>query len=518
MVMTEREYIVSLHRGVDADQFNKEMIESTGAGAIPNRTVDIADARPGSYRNTHYALTDAEAETLRNDPRVAGVELRPEEIEDIFIGRNAIQTDSFEKTTSDSAAVVNWGLRRLNEETNPYTGSTAEGGYNYTLTGEGVDVVVLDSGVQFGHPEVYQGGGQIAEDERLQRISWFNEAGVVGTQPGGLYNDYDGHGTHVISVVAGHTFGWAKKARIYSMKVAGLEGPADPQNGIAVNQCFDLVKLWHRNKPIDPATGYKRPTVVNLSWGYYGYFTNIAGGSYRGTPWTDTVRQTDKGMIGVYDGNDYKYPVRLVSVDTDIQEMIDEGIHVVIAAGNSRQKIDIPEGLDYDNYWYTASSPSTFRYYHRGGSPYDDEAIIVGNLDSVTHVGGLEQKASTSETGPGVTIYAPGTDIMGASSQNSVYTTAPYQFGNTFYKQMNISGSSMAAPQVAGLLALYLQINPGATPAQAKNWLILNQQTSQIYETGLDDDYTDDRSLLGGNNTIAFNPYNLSDTVRIRFA
>lgn len=515
--MTEREYIVSLHRGVDADQFNTDMVASTGAGAIPSRTVDVADARPGSYRNTHYSLTDAEAETLLSDSRVAGVELRPEEIEDIQIGRNTTQTDSFEKTTSDSAAVVNWGLRRLNETTNPYTGNTAPGGFNYTLTGEGVDVVVLDSGVQFGHPEVYQGGGQVAEEERLQRINWFTEAGIPGTQPGGFYNDYDGHGSHVISVAAGHTFGWAKKAQIFSMKIAGLEGPTDPQPGIAVSQCFDLVKLWHRNKPLE-ANGYKRPTVVNLSWGYFSYFTSIAGGEYRGTPWTDTVRQTDKGMVGFYDGNDYAYPIRLVSVDTDIQEMIDEGIHVVIASGNYSQKIDVPGGTDYDNYWYTAAAPSTFRYYHRGGSPYDDEAVIVGNLDSAVHGGGLEQKASRSETGPGVTCYAPGTDIMGASSQNSVYTTAPLQFGNSFYKQMNISGSSMAAPQVAGIMALYLQLNPGATPAQAKSWLSSNFQTGQIYSTGLDNDYTDSRSLLGGNNSIPLNPYNLAETITVRFA
>ena len=37
------------------------MIASTGAGDIPSRTVDVANARPGSQRNTHYALTDEEA-------------------------------------------------------------------------------------------------------------------------------------------------------------------------------------------------------------------------------------------------------------------------------------------------------------------------------------------------------------------------------------------------------------------------------------------------------------------------
>ena len=38
------------------------MIASSGAAAIPNRTVDIADARELSVRLTHYSLTAAAAE------------------------------------------------------------------------------------------------------------------------------------------------------------------------------------------------------------------------------------------------------------------------------------------------------------------------------------------------------------------------------------------------------------------------------------------------------------------------
>ena len=59
--MDEKEYIVTLKKGVEYDQFNQEMIASTGAGDIPNRTVDVANPRPASQRNTHYALTEEEA-------------------------------------------------------------------------------------------------------------------------------------------------------------------------------------------------------------------------------------------------------------------------------------------------------------------------------------------------------------------------------------------------------------------------------------------------------------------------
>ena len=71
--MSEKEYIVTLNKGVDYAQFNQDMIASTGAGDIPNRTVDVANARPGSQRNTHYALTDEEALALKNDSRVLDV-------------------------------------------------------------------------------------------------------------------------------------------------------------------------------------------------------------------------------------------------------------------------------------------------------------------------------------------------------------------------------------------------------------------------------------------------------------
>ena len=84
--MAEKEYIVSLNRGVDYDAFNAEMIASTGAGDIPNRTITVENARPLSQRNTHYMLEDAEAVALLDDARVCGVEIPPEQRTDIEIG------------------------------------------------------------------------------------------------------------------------------------------------------------------------------------------------------------------------------------------------------------------------------------------------------------------------------------------------------------------------------------------------------------------------------------------------
>ena len=54
---------------------------------------------------------------------------------------------------------------------------------------------------------------------------------------------------------------------------------------------------------------------------------------------------------------------------------------------------------------------------------HGDDANIVGNIDSAVYNDGssvLEQKADSSETGPGVTVFAPGTDIMSACSNTIV--------------------------------------------------------------------------------------------------
>lgn len=506
--MSEREYIVTLHKGVDAEQFNTDMIAATGAGAIPNRTVDVANQRPLSVRNTHYALTDEEAESLRNDDRVMAVEIPPEEREDLTLISRATNPGVFDKTTSDSGNFVNWGLRRSNDLTNLYVGDTAPGSYNYTLEGTGVDVVIQDSGIQFAHEEWNDPLGV----QRLRRINWFTEAQLAGTQPGGFYSDYDGHGTHVAGIVAGKTYGWGKNADIYTMKLQGLEGPTDPGAGIPISISFDLIKGWHQNK----TSG--RPSVVNMSWGYVSYYTQIIGGVYRGTPWTSNSRQPLYGMIDAYDGTGFAFPVRVPSVDADIDEMIDAGINVVIAAGNTRHKIDIDGGDDYDNHFYRATASTTPVYYHRGGSPYSDRAVVVGNLDSEEYGGGLEQKALSSETGPGVDLYAPGTNIMSASSNASIYQQGAYSFGNAFWKQMNISGTSMAAPQVAGAMSLYLQLNPTADPARVKRFIIENCQEDLLYSTVSDTEYGDFRSLNGGHNRILFNQYNTGNQLTLGYS
>lgn len=517
----EREYVVSLKKDIDYNEFWNEIENISDADRfVPSRRVDIIDNRNGSLRSCHYSLTDAEAEQLRNDPRVYSVVIPASQRSDISIGHRATQVGNFtKKTNNDSSGnLLNFGLRRCITDVNPYgTSTSASGDYTYPLDGTGVDIVIQDSGLQVDHPEFQDSNGV----SRVQQINWYTAAGNVisGVQSANFYRDFDGHGTHCGGIAAGKTYGWAKNARIYSMKLLELEGPGDSGTGIPIEQTFDLIRLWHNLKPIDPNTGYKRPTVVNMSWGYTSPFTDIVGGVYRTEPWSDTVRRTDYGMIGQFDGSDFRFDSKAPDVDVAIEEMLDAGIHVVVSAGNSSMKIDVPGGNDYGNY-FTAERNffgETFfidYFYHQGGSPYGSDAFIVGSSDSVVFDATTEQKSTFSNCGQGVTLYAPGSRIMSATSTTNKFGTSETYYANTSFRQLNISGTSMAAPQVAGLAALRLQLDPKLTPAQLKANIIEDSRTV-MYSTNLDNDYTNSRSISDGEPRFLYQRFNGSQPYNI---
>ena len=153
--MSEKEYIVTLKEGVDYDAFNQEMIASTGSGDIPGRSVPVADARLGSQRNTHYMLTTEEVETLKNDSRVLEVDLPPDQNPNIEIGIQAVQIADFDKTTSDSGNYRDWGKIRHSFFEQKYSSNSTTTNRTYAMDGQGVDVVIQDSGLQVDHPEFF---------------------------------------------------------------------------------------------------------------------------------------------------------------------------------------------------------------------------------------------------------------------------------------------------------------------------------------------------------------------------
>jgi len=514
-----KEYIVSLKRDVDYSLFWSQMeSETDGLLFVPNRRVDIVNNRDGSLRSCHYSLTDEEANTLRTDDRVYSVEIPPEQRTDIQIGIRARQTGNFNKPVTSNGANVNWGLVRVSNNNNVFGAnlSPTVTSYDYFLDGTGVDVVIQDSGLEVAHPEFKDNNG----NSRVQQINWYTASGLGGTQSGNHYRDFDGHGTHVAGIATGKTFGWAKNANVYSIKVSGLEGSGDSGTGISVTDCFDVIKLWHRNKPIEASTGKKRPTIVNMSWGYTTTITtaditaiNHRGNSYTGSQISGYIKKWYFGLypVGVInaqatDMTSYTTSTRIGSVDTDIQELIDEGVHVVIAGGNHYTKMDVADGADFNNY---ITAGSTY-YWHRGSSPLDDEAFKVGCIDSSVRAANLDQKADFSNSGDAIDMWAPGSNIMSCTSNTNRFSAVSYNL-DTGFKQVVLSGTSQAAPQVCGVLATFLQMNPGISPRQLKIWATNTASVSGvIYNTGNVNlnDFQNYRSTLSTKNKFLYNPFN----------
>ena len=476
---TLKEYIVTLHKFDDLESFYADMETEGGSEYIPNRRVDCHIRRPVS-RNTHYMLTDEEALALRLDPRVLDVELTMEELGIIAgpAGSYTTSSNRWSKSANLSQGDLNWGLFRVfNGSQVSNWGFDGTQNVSGTITmpqsGSNVDVVIVDGMLDPAHPE-FAVNANGTGGSRVIQYNWYS---LNPTVTGGSTSTYsyvldstsetDKHATHVAGIAVGNTQGWARDANIYNISPDYVTG------GVTYSYLFDYIKVWHQNKSVNPLTGVKNPTITNNSWNLYSStaYTNITSVTYRGTTTTKSFTKSELNAYGIYvdASNNALIPRRLSAVDADVADLIAAGVIVVGSAGNYYTKIDVPGGIDYDNLMVV--SGSTTVYTNRGSSPGSATgALCVGSTGAGITRGG-DRKASYSNCGPRVDIWAPGTFInsswVGSVGSPEIAAAPVRDARNSSYYVGKLSGTSMASPQVAGLLACLLEKVPTINQATA---------------------------------------------------
>ncbi|AGC46577.1 S8A family peptidase [Myxococcus stipitatus DSM 14675] len=185
----------------------------------------------------------------------------------------------------------------------------------------------------------------------------------------------------------------------------------------------------------------------------HGHGTHVAG-LLGGTTWgvakavtLHPVRAIDcegegtaSGIVAALDwviANHQSPAVANLSLGFEASEVIDQAVRNAVAAGITTVVAAGNDTLDAC-----------------GISPARASEVITVGATNKDHA-----KASFSNYGPCVDVFAPGEDIESAGIADDT-ASAPY------------SGTSMATPHVAGAVALFLGAHPSATPAQARDALI----------------------------------------------
>lgn len=463
-----KEYIISVEDKSQLDALYDKMESNGGSEFIPDRKVEVIHRRPTS-RNTHYLLTKSEAEKIKNESSVINVQLSPTEKGARARPHWTQRSSDWDKCGDINTNDINWGLLRcsLDKDISDWGSVFCKPGDRQIISsndGSNVDVVISDGMVNPAHPEM-----ALNEDgtggSRVVQYNWLQHRSTVEGVANGTYiytpyidagnpdrTDDNNHGMHVAGTVAGNRQGWAKRANIYNINPYSTD-----VNNIDLAFHFDYIRAFHNAKTINPTTGLINPTVVNCSWGYNFEVSvsDITRVLFEGTifngPFTLSQLFYDFNISPAAAGK-VILPFKDAAMEIDIQDAINDGIIMVASAGNEIAKIDIPNGRSWDD---AVESFGTWDNYHRGTSPgTDSEIICVGAVSNVST--NIEIRAYYSNYGPRINVWAPGSSIISSVHTDGIVTDPR----NSNFLLDKLSGTSMASPQVCGVIACLMQKFP----------------------------------------------------------
>jgi serine protease AprX len=291
-------------------------------------------------------------------------------------------------------------------------GSVTVGGE--IVDGTGIGVAVVDTGVDGLHPDLI--------DRMGENVKVVPSLGLLGGTaipfPESDTASLGGHGTHVAGIVAGD--GTASDGRFHGAATgATIHGVS---GGTLVSLHSALEALYWVLENHDTVTPAIR--VVNNSWG---------------------------SSAGDHDPDG--------STERAVAALIDEGVTVVFAAGNdggdgSTQRTSVQCVNPTPGMICVAS--------------YDDGG--TGTREGTTSSFSSRGDASQPNTWPD--LAAPGSNIVAACRATLPVCATGILGVDDPLHYASLSGTSMAAPHIAGIAAQVLQVNPQLTPAEVESILV----------------------------------------------
>ena len=296
---------------------------------------------------------------------VEGIDISDSPVE--FLGTSSVSSMNVEQSTiNPSSAEGQWARIRVASTYRPLSSTYAMHDSTYVSKPE---LYIMDTGIDKTHPE-FKG-----EDLEIDTF-WCLD---------GIWKDGDqkGHGTSVASMAVGTNLGISDNVKLRIIKIAGNE--VDENGTLKDPGVGKQASILDLGKALDAletevVANPNKTRILNVSWG-------VTRSSY---------------------------------LDAKFQSLIDAGVTVVAAAGNSGIDVELvsPAGID--------------------------DCLTIGSIDRYDIPSGFNNISPSDEdlvTGSGLSLdlFAPGESVMVAHTSGT-----GAQYGIT-------SGTSLAAPLVSGI-------------------------------------------------------------------
>ncbi len=281
----------------------------------------------------------------------------------------------------------------------------------YSATGRGVDWAVLDTGITASHPH-------FARHANVAKAWNCTNRG----EPKSGAVDGDGHGTHVAAIIAGEAAAPLSSAKTGAVVPRGMA----PEARLHVYKVLD-----------DDGNGEDAWIIKALD---HVYRANEAAGR-------PLIAGVNLSLGGAFDPD--IYGCGHSPLCQELRRLWRQGVIVVLAAGNEGfARLRGEEGPVDANVDLSISDPANL-----------EESIAVGSVHrNAPHVYGVSYFSSRGPTADGrlkPDCVAPGEKIVSARHDAPNRRSAKPDLDDQY---VAMSGTSMAAPHVAGLLAAFLSV------------------------------------------------------------